>query len=263
MTRQQTCPTALVGGATLRDARERHMMLPEEPADLLGIGPDTVLAMESGSRAVSASAITALSRLYRCGADTRALQRLMAGAAEPETLRDGEPGHAPRLRACARQAASVRWLSTVRLPPPLQTRAYALAAEEHSTALRGAPLAPGGDTVYVLDSRVITCGSGTPSLMAEQLAHLMQLAGSGTVIRVVAEAHPIPQPPGHLVELTFPAGRVVAQPSEDGVTYHRSDGWSRTIDDAFKVTDPASSREALAQAAVLHRAGARTTTGPL
>ncbi|MEV6421714.1 Scr1 family TA system antitoxin-like transcriptional regulator [Streptomyces sp. NPDC051662] len=256
-----TEPTPRVVGAILRDARERRMMLPEQPAELLGVAPETVLALESGRHCVSTAELTALTGLYRCGQDTWALRRLLAlGTAGGDSARDSEPGYARRLAACAGSALSVRWLSTVLLPAALQTRDYARAVAERSTVRHGAPVPGTAAPLYVLDVRVIRRGSATARLMAEQVEHLLDLVDSGTRIRVVGEEHPIAQPPGHLVELDLPAGRVLARPGESGVDYHRSDSLAARIDAALAVTDRTSTYEALEQAAASHRALAETGT---
>ncbi|MER5988711.1 Scr1 family TA system antitoxin-like transcriptional regulator [Streptomyces sp. NPDC001787] len=252
---------ATVLGAILRDARRRRFMLREEPAALLGVSPDTVRAIEDGTHRVAPATIATLADLYRFG-HAWALQRLLAfHTADDTEVRDDEPGHAHRLAACARQAGSVRWLSTLLLPPPVQTPHYAQAVAEHSTQLPGAPLPPPADTVYILDSRVIDRGSGTPAVMAEQLHHLLHLVDSGTEIRIVPADHPVPQPPGHLVEMTLPTGRVLARPGPDWVDYHRPGTWSARIDDAFHTTDPPSSLALLEQAARQHTWAAQPAHG--
>lgn len=257
-------PLNRVIGAILRDARERRMMLPEQSAGLLGITPRTVLALESGLRALSSAELTALIRLYRCGQDSPALGKLLVlGAAGATVALDREPGHACRLAACLRGAQSVRWLSTVLLPPPLQTRHYALAVAEPATARPGAPVSAAAAPLFVLGAGVIRRGGGTALLMAEQLEHLLRLADSGVDIRVVPQSHRAPQPPGHLVEMRLPAGRVLARPREAGVGYHRGDSLAAGIDAALAVTGRRSSREALEQAAAYHRARAEATAAQL
>ncbi|MEE1736484.1 Scr1 family TA system antitoxin-like transcriptional regulator [Streptomyces sp. BE147] len=253
---------AAVLGAILSDARRRRFMLREEPAVLLGVSPDTVAAIEDGTHRIGPAAIATLTALYRFE-PAWALQRLLAfRTADNTAVRDDEPGHAARLAACARQAARVRWLSTLLLPPPVQTPHYAQAVAEHSALLPGAPQLPPADTVYILDSHVIDRGSGTPAVMAEQLNHLLRMVDRGTEIRIVPPDHPFPQPPGHLVEMALPTGHVLARPGPDWVDYHRPGTWSARIDDAFHTTDPPSSRALLEQAARQHTWAALPVHGP-
>jgi len=253
-------PVAPVLGAMLRDARERRLMLPDQPAELLGLTPAAVLALEAGQHPINAAVITQLTRLYRCGQDEWALQKLLAhSAAQMTTAWDGELGHARRLAACLRTALRVRWLATVLLPAPLQTRDYARAVAEHSTLLRGAPVPAAAVPLYVLDARVIHRGSGTARLMAEQVTHLLHLADSGTEIRVIGQDHPDPQPPGHLIEMELPGGRVLARPDSNGVHYHPGGNTLLSqLDAAVAATDPHSTHQALVQAAESHRLLAET-----
>ncbi|MGW1411885.1 Scr1 family TA system antitoxin-like transcriptional regulator [Streptomyces sp. NPDC002403] len=252
-------PAVQAVGAILRDARERRMMLPEQLAELLGVTPSTVLALESGRHRISTADLMELTRLYRCDQDLTPLRGLLTlSAARGEVVRDDGPGHARRMAACVRQARSVRWLSTVLVPAPLQTSDYARAVAEHAEAPSGAAVSPVACPLYVLDVRVIRRGSGTPRLMAEQVEHLLHLAESGTAIRVVGEECPMPQPPGHLVEMDLPAGRIVARPSGCGVGYHRGDPLAAHIDAALTGSGHGSSIEALKHAAASHRALAGT-----
>ncbi|MFF8617933.1 Scr1 family TA system antitoxin-like transcriptional regulator [Streptomyces sp. NPDC015350] len=256
-------PAAQAVGAILRDARDRRMMLPEQPAELLGITPHTVHTMEDGHHSISTAQLEALTGLYRCGPDQWPLWRLLAlNEEQKKTVRDDRPGHARRLAACIRQAHGVRWLSTALLPAPLQIPDYARAVAEHPTALSGAPVTPKARPLYVLDVRTVRHGSGTPRLMAEQVEHLLGLADAGTVIRVLGEDHPLPQQAGHLVELDLPAGRLLAQPGESGVDYHCDKSLSAPIADALALTDCLSSRKALERAAAFHRALATTSQLP-
>ncbi|MCX5103614.1 Scr1 family TA system antitoxin-like transcriptional regulator [Streptomyces sp. NBC_00439] len=255
-------PAVQAVGAMLRTARLRRMMLPEQPAEYLGVPTQTVRDIEDGHRCVGVAELTALTSLYRCGQDRQPLWGLLIhAAAQARPARDDEPGHARRLDACIRQARCVRWLSTALLPAPLQTPGYARAVDEHSTYGGGAPVPPAACAVYVLDVRVIRRGSGTPRLMAEQVEHLLRLTERGTDIRIVGEDHPLPQPPGHLVEMELPAGRIVARPGGPGVDYHRGDTLAAHIDAALDVTDSYSSYGALEQAAAFHRA--LVETGPV
>ncbi|MFF3957465.1 Scr1 family TA system antitoxin-like transcriptional regulator [Streptomyces sp. NPDC001890] len=248
-------PAAQAVGAMLRTARLRRMMLPEQPAEHLGVPTQAVIDMEDGHRSITVAELTALIRLYRCGQDRQPLWGLLIhAAAQARTARDDEPGHARRLDACVRQARRVRWLSTALLPAPLQTPGYARAVDEHSTYRSGAPVPPAACPVYVLDVHVIRRGSGTPRLMAEQVEHLLRLMERGADIRIVGEDHPIPQLPGHLVEMELPAGRIMAQQDGQGVDYHRSGALFAHIDAALAVTDHYSSYEALRQAAAFHLA---------
>ncbi|WP_326682744.1 helix-turn-helix domain-containing protein [Streptomyces sp. NBC_01237] len=263
MTDSKPHHTAAVLGAILSDARRRRFMLLAEPAALLGVSPDTVAAIEHGTHRISPAALAALAVLYRCGQDAWALQCLLVpGTPDDPAVQDKEPGHAARLAACTRQAGRVRWLSTTLLPPPVQTPRYARNVAEPSTLLPGAPLDPPADTVYILDSRVIERGSGTPAVMAEQLHHLLSLVDHGTSIRIVPAAHPIPQPPGHHVEMTLPGGPVLARPGPDWVDYQPPGTWSDRTDGVLGTTDPTSSRALLEQAARKHTWAARSVHEP-
>ncbi|MFF4859962.1 Scr1 family TA system antitoxin-like transcriptional regulator [Streptomyces rubiginosohelvolus] len=260
----RTTPVSRVVGACLRDARERRMILPDEAAAVLGIGPLALLALEEGRRRVSPRALELLSRLYQYGdGDTRALEQLLAERPDFNGIaRDAAPGHARRLAACTSNASRIRWRSTTVLPAPLQTREYARALGEPSASRPGAPRPVTATTAFVLDARVIQRGGQTPRLMADQADHLLHLLEDGTDIRVVPESHGFLQPPGHLVEITLPAGRVLAQPGPSWVDYCATDRLSAAIDAALSATDPDSSRDILRRAAASHRAHTLSPTGP-
>ncbi|MFJ1742557.1 Scr1 family TA system antitoxin-like transcriptional regulator [Streptomyces microflavus] len=237
------------------------MMLPEEPAELLGITPQALLALEEGRYEISTGTLTELTGLYRCEADEPGLRRLLAQRPEWNGMtRDREPGHARRLAACTQSAGRVRWLSFEYLPAPLQTPHYAQAVAEPDANLPGAPRSPATNTVYVLDNRVLHHGSGTARLMAAQLDYLLHLTEQGTDIRVLPAPLPRPQPGGHIVDITLPAGRVLARPAPEGVEYCRTLRFASTIDTALGSTDRRSSREALRWAAASHHAHAGTST---
>lgn len=254
-------PVTRVVGACLRHARESRMMLPEEPAELLGVTPQVLLALEEGRFEISTDVLADLTGLYRCEADEPGLRRLLAQRPEWNGMtRDREPGHARRLAACAQGAARVRWLSYEHLPAPLQTPHYAQAVAEPDAHLPGGPTPPAASVVYVLDSRVLHHGSGTARLMAAQLDHLLHLADQGTDIRVLPAPLARPQPAGHIVDITLPAGRVLARPSPEGVEYCRTLRFAAIIDTALRSTDQRSSREALYWAAASHHARAGTST---
>lgn len=255
-------PVARVVGACLRDAREGRMMLPEEAAELLGITPQALLAVEEGQCEISAGVLAELTGLYQCEVDEPGLRRLLAQRPEWNGItRDRKPGHARRFAACAASAGRVRWLSHELLPAPLQTPQYAQAAAEPDTVRPGAPRPPAGNTVYVLDSRVLLRGSGTARLMTAQLDHLLDLVEQGTDIRVLPEDHPsLPHLPDHIVDLALPGGRVLARPDTEGVSYCSTLRFAARIDDALGNTDQPSSREALRRAAASGPARARSST---
>ncbi|MBK3588747.1 helix-turn-helix transcriptional regulator, partial [Streptomyces sp. MBT57] len=240
------------------------MMLPEEPAELLGITPRALLALEEGRCEISTGTLTKLTGLYRCEADEPGLRRLLAQRPEWNGMtRDREPGHARRLAACTQGAARVRWLSFEHLPAPLQTPHYAQAVAEPDAHLPGGPTPPAASAVNVLDKSVLHHGSGIARLMAAQLDHLLHLAEQGTDIRVLPAlpaGSPRPQPAGHIVDITLPAGRVLARPSPEGVEYCRTLRFAAAIDTALGSTDRLSSREALYWAAASHHARAGTST---
>ncbi|MER8197627.1 Scr1 family TA system antitoxin-like transcriptional regulator [Streptomyces microflavus] len=250
-----------VVGACLRVAREQRMMLPEQPAEMLGVTPQALLALEEGRLEISTAVLADLTGLYRCEADEPGLRRLLAQRPEWNGMtRDREPGHARRLAACTHGAARVRWLSFEYLPAPLQTPHYAQAVAEPDAYLPGGPTPPAASAVYVLDNRVLHHGSGTARLMAAQLDHLLRLADQGTDIRVLPAPLARPHPAGHIVDITLPAGRVLARPSPEGVEYCRTLRFAATIDTALGSIDGRSSREALDWAAASHHARAGTST---
>ncbi|MFE8910901.1 Scr1 family TA system antitoxin-like transcriptional regulator [Streptomyces globisporus] len=247
-------PGTRVVGACLRDARERRMMLPEQGADALGIDVPALLAIEEGRRRVSPTALDTLTGLYRY-TGTQALRRLLAQHLDHAgVVRDQERGHGERLAACVDSASGVRWQSTVVLPGPLQTPAYARAVGEVPVTRPGAPRQPTGSAVYLVDERVIQRGSDEAGLMAEQLEHLLHLLDSGTDIRVLPGTCPVPQPAGHLVELHLPGGAVWARPGPDRVDYCATHGFAEVITNSLAGTDRGFSSEALSRAAAAHRA---------
>ncbi|MDW4916282.1 Scr1 family TA system antitoxin-like transcriptional regulator [Streptomyces californicus] len=247
-------PGTRVVGACLLDARERQMMLPEQGADALGIDVPSLLAIEEGHRRIRPEALDTLTGLYRY-TGTQALRRLLAQHLDHAgVVRDQEPGHAERLAACVDSASGVRWQSTVFLPGPLQTPAYAHAVDQVPVPRPGAPRQPGGSAVYLVDERVIQRSSDDAELVAEQLEHLLRLLDSGTDIRVIPATCPVPQPAGHLVELHLPGGPVWARPGPDRVDYCATLGFAEAITNTLTGTDPGISREALSCAAAAHRA---------
>lgn len=250
-------PLTRVVGACLCDARKRRMMQPEQSAEALGIDVPSLLALEEGSDLISPTALTTLTGLYRL-ADNALHRLLVQHLGRAGVVRDQEPGHAERFAACADSADLIRWQSTVFLPGPLQTPAYALAVGEGPLSRPGAPREATGSVVYLVDERVIQRAGGGARLMAEQLDHLLHLEGTGTDIRIVPGTGPVPQPAGHLVELHLPGGPVWARPGPDRVDYCGSTGFANAITVSFAATDPASSRDALHRAADAHRALAGT-----
>ncbi|MFJ1662458.1 Scr1 family TA system antitoxin-like transcriptional regulator [Streptomyces anthocyanicus] len=259
---RRTTPVSRVVGACLRDARERRMILPQQAAEALGVGPQMILALEDGRRRVRPRVLRTLARLYRYD-DTTALQRLLAERPDFHGItRDAAPGHARRIAACTDSASRFRWQATTVLPAPLQTPAYARAVSEPSAARPGAPRPVTATPVFVLDTRVIQRGGDSARLMAEQLDHLLHLLKAGTDIRVVPESHGFLQPPGHLVEITLPGGRVLARPGGSWVDYCASTRLTAAIDTAVAATDPSSSRDALLRAAAAHHAYAGSPTLP-
>ncbi|MFH9561218.1 Scr1 family TA system antitoxin-like transcriptional regulator [Streptomyces globisporus] len=254
-------PVARVVGAILRDARERRMMLAEQPAEQLGVTLQALLAIEEGRLELSPTTLAELTRLYGCEADEAGLRRLLAQRPEFNGMtRDRVPGHARRLAACARAAARVRWLSFEYLPAPLQTPHYAQAVAEPDAYLPGRRMPSAANVVYVLDNRVLHHGSGTARLMAAQLDHLLHLTEQGTDIRVLPTPLAPPHPAGHIVDITLPTGRVLARPSPEGVEYCRTLRFASIIDTALGSTDRRSSHEALDWAAASHHAHAGTST---
>ncbi|MFJ5734021.1 Scr1 family TA system antitoxin-like transcriptional regulator [Streptomyces microflavus] len=250
-------PVTFVVGACLRDERERRMMLPEQSAEALGIDVASLLALEEGSDLISPRALGTLAGLYRSNGD--ALRRLLVEhLGRAGVVRDQEAGHAERFAACTDSSDLIRWQSTVFLPGPLQTLAYALAVGEAPLSRPGAPREATGSVLYLVDERVIQRAAESARLMAEQLDHLLHLEGTGTDIRIVPGTGPVPQPAGHLVELHLPGGPVWARPGPGGVDYCGSTGFANAITASFAATDPASSREALQRAADAHRALAGT-----
>ncbi|MFD8727695.1 Scr1 family TA system antitoxin-like transcriptional regulator [Streptomyces sp. NPDC059611] len=230
------------------------MMLPEQSADALGIDVPALLAIEEGHRRIKPDALDTLADLYRY-AGTQALRRLLAQHLDHAgVVRDQEPGHAERLAACVDSATGVRWQSTVFLPGPLQTPAYAQAVGEVPVTRPGAPRQPGGSAVYLVDERVIQRSSDDAALMAEQLERLLSLLDSGTDIRVLPATGSVPQPAGHLVELHLPGGPVWARPGPDRVDYCATLGFAEAITNSLTGTDPGFSSEALSRAAAAHRA---------
>ncbi|MFI1189770.1 Scr1 family TA system antitoxin-like transcriptional regulator [Streptomyces californicus] len=250
-----------VVGACLRDARERRMMWPEQSADALGITVLALLALEEGTRRATPHDFDVLTGLYRCPG-TPALRRLLDQP--PDThgvLNDREPGHARRLGACVASAGHIRWQSTTLLPGPLQTPHYALAVAEPPANRPGAPQPPARSAQYVLDQRIIQRGSKTARLMAGQLHHLLQLADTGTDIRIIPGTGPLTQPAGHLIELHLPGGTVWARPTEGAVAYSTSALFADTITASLARTSTAGTREALKRAASAHHdAPAERTT---
>ncbi|MGW5927203.1 Scr1 family TA system antitoxin-like transcriptional regulator [Streptomyces anulatus] len=253
-------PVSRVVGACLLDARERRMMLPEQPAELLGIDPRTLLALEDGRLELSPVTLAELAALYRYG-HAQELEQLLAERPDWRGIvRDRAPGHAQRLAACAQSSGRVRWLSTRYLPAPLQTRHYARAMGEPSPNGPGDPRPAVRNAVYVLDARVIHHGGATARLMAEQIDHLLRLLDGGTDIRITPQAPEAPQPLLHLVEIALPAGRLLACPDREGVDYCATNRLASRIDAALARTDPGSSREALIRAVDSLRA--RTALSP-
>ncbi|MFE9968615.1 helix-turn-helix transcriptional regulator (plasmid) [Streptomyces sp. NBC_01724] len=262
MLRSETHPAARAAGGFLRDARERYYILPEQAAGLLRVSEESVIAMEAGHHGLSFEGIRLLCDLYRCSDEALALSTLAHAPAIPTpadqegVVRDLLPGHDRRLAGCTRQARRVRWLSTVLIPPPLQTAEYALAVGLPPIELPGVPLPGPEQTVFVLDEEVLVRGRITARLMARQLLHLLDVY-DGSDIRVVPGRMPMPRSSGHLVELLMPAGPVLARVDNTGVAYLPDSSLSARIDEIWSLTTPAASRNLLVRAAddYRHRVG--------
>ncbi|MFJ5726086.1 hypothetical protein [Streptomyces sp. NPDC093149] len=253
-----THPAVRVVGGYLRDARERRLIWPAQPADLIRVSEETVLSMEAGHTPITLRHIELLCRLYHCSDDIPVLKNLATAAMHRSgDIADEAPGHHRRLAGCARQAREAWWVSTAVIPPPLQTAAYARAVGYPSFALPDAPL-PSPHAVYVLDECILLTDRVAPEVMAPQLQYLLDLDVGE--VRVVPGR--IAAPRGHLVELRMPAGPVFARPEHDGVLYVPADRrLSAFISDTSDLTTPAASRELLVHAAQEQLSRAYVHTG--
>ncbi|MEU9623303.1 Scr1 family TA system antitoxin-like transcriptional regulator [Streptomyces sp. NPDC048155] len=253
-----THPAIRAVGGYLRDARERRLIWPAQPADLIRVSEETVLSMEAGHTPIALWHIELLCQLYHCSDDIPVLKNLASAAMHrSENIADEAPGHHRRLAGCARQAREVRWLSTALIPPPLQTAAYARAVGCPSPALPDAPL-PSPHTAYVLDERILLTDRVAPEVMAPQLQYLLGL----DVDELSVVPGRIAAPQGHLVELRMPAGTVFARPEHDGVLYLLADmRLSALMSDTWELITPAASRELLVYAAQEQLSRAYVHTG--
>ncbi|MFF8917402.1 Scr1 family TA system antitoxin-like transcriptional regulator [Streptomyces sp. NPDC015032] len=253
-----THPAIRAMGGYLRDARERRCILPEEPAELLNVSPESVLAMEAGHTQITPQHIGLLCRLYHCNSDSDALKHLVSAAIHRSAdVADAASGHHRRLTGCARQAKAVRWLATDLVPPLVQTAAYTHAIDSPPHALPDAPLPFQTKPDILLDERVLHTASISPDVMAEQLQHLLDQ--EDFEVRVVPGR--MPSRPARMVLMTMPAGFVIAHPASHGVLYRPSEQPPPQITETWNLTTPALSRHLLARAAEQQRARIRVHAG--
>lgn len=257
-------PVVLVVGANLRDARERRYILLEQAAELLGIDPETYCAIEAGHLAITPADIHHLCALYGSH-DTHALMEMAAvvcsspvrtGQAWPEPdrssavpFRDDVEGHGRRLNAVFRQATRVRWLSTVLVPPPLQTPEYAAVLRQPPASLPGAPLTHAPHQTFVLAESVIGAGEHGPELMGRQVAHLSDLRTPGITIHIIGVLFDSVS----IAELTMAAGTVLVTGWEPP-TYQAGTALSLHLDAAVAAaTSTAGSGHLIERALARHR----------
>ncbi|MGW0670736.1 Scr1 family TA system antitoxin-like transcriptional regulator [Streptomyces sp. NPDC002746] len=257
-------PVVLVVGANLRDARERRYILLEQAAELLDVTPETFCAIEAGRRAIAPADIHRLCALYGSH-DGQALARMTAVAcsgpvrtgqawpAEPDRssavpFRDDFEGHGRRLNAVVRQAGRVRWLSTVLVPPPLQTPEYSDILKQPPAALPGAPLPHAPHQTFVLEESVLIGGDHVPAVMEGQVAHLADLRVPGATIHIV---HGLFES-GSIAELTMTAGTVLVKGWEPP-TYQAGTALSLHLDAAVAAATSAGSGRLIDRALAQHR----------
>ncbi|WP_435598422.1 helix-turn-helix domain-containing protein [Streptomyces anulatus] len=252
-------PVALVIGAILHDRREAAHVTAEEAARRLRIPCDQLHQIEAGQRHISRFDVQRLCGMYRVCDEAAALTAMGQVAWYPSMKRPGpgaDPFTAPRydratgsterLSTVMRQTQRVRWLAPSDIPPPLRTPALAAAAAVPGVTPVAFP-APRPQDVFILDEQTLQC-TGRGEAMTGQIRHLLDLRRGG------AQIHLLPLPPhaGQVIELTLPAGTVVAR-HHFHPDYQATDTLAADIDNALAGT--VSGPDPLEQALAQHTAG--------
>lgn len=200
-------PARLVLAAVMRWAREQAGMSLEDAAQWLqSRGPraftviDAIAVlsrMERGQVLPKEDLWQSLLRAY--GADPRvtAAMPLLADHAlsERQCFADCRPQWSARLGIVERQATTLRIYTSWLIPHALRTSAYSRALVNSWPSLsdhgEGRPLLAGLASeaiTLIVDWNVLRCPVGNPTVMADQLRHLLHLAALGTLcVRVVPE----------------------------------------------------------------------------
>ncbi|MFF4179865.1 hypothetical protein [Streptomyces sp. NPDC001750] len=224
-------------------------MLPCQPAGVLCVPEEDIEAMEAGHIPFTPSDVGPLCRLYKCDDDADALRGLLGAARYwADDVTDTAPGHHRRLTGCARQAEEMLWLAADRLPPFVQTPAYAAAAGSQYGGLPGVPLPLPARSRLLLDEHVLLTEDFSPEVMVSQLKHL--LGQKACEVRVVPGR--VQRGLGPVVVLRMAAAHVLAVPSPHGVGYRPDGQPPRGVVDAWNSTTPGASQYLLQRAVQQH-----------
>jgi transcriptional regulator with XRE-family HTH domain len=207
-------PRALTLAAVLREARERTGISVRELARRLHVAHTTVSRWESGKTVPSAEDVSAaLACLQIAGEERESILTLARGSIADDWLASGPPGMSKQLAGvmeCERTATHITEWAPLVIPGVLQTSAYMRAMLARGTlspgevetrvvvrtARRDAFARRLNPTrlVALIGEPAIHGGIGGPTVMADQLRHLLDVAQWDTVtlqiVSVSGEWHP-------------------------------------------------------------------------
>ena len=245
-------PAGPVFSSYLRELRLSLDLTLTDAAAVLGCSKAKASRLETGRLH---RVVDAMRLMKRYGVGNQSLTAIYHLLQEPprSVLTDAVPGWLDRLHACQRQADSLVIYTAYSLPDiaripehPVEVLTQLLRA---NVSVRVPPREAltgdnGQGVTLLLDEMVLHRPLGGPSVMAEQVLHLQQLARSekGPQIRVVPlSAHVLP-PSGLLHHMTLHGHDLVAEEWGDFVLYHVGETatqWRHRFDAALAAAAPA------------------------
>lgn len=230
MTPHPTGPSAgaVAAGTYLRSLRQDRQLPLSRAAEIISgdeTARETAREIETGYLIPDEVVVEDLLRAYGIVGEHQT-QALMVMFRDPAAGRfayhDGGPGWLARLTACERSAHTLLTYSAWFIPGMLHTRAYAAlwrTAQSGShtpttaeTTARVLPSSPGKQITVLLDESVLKRSIGGPTLMADQLAHVLETVARGYVqVRIVPISAPLVVPPGTLSEFSLTRQRLYAE----------------------------------------------------
>ncbi|MFC8125930.1 helix-turn-helix transcriptional regulator [Streptomyces sp. NPDC057302] len=234
MTPHPTAPSAggVVAGTYLRSLRHDRQLPLSYAAEIIGGGYAMAREIETGYLIPDEAMVEDLLRAYGVVGEhhAQALMSLIRDATKGRfACHDGGPGWLSRLRACEGSASTIVAYSAWFIPGILHTPAYAAlwrsvqfgahTPTASETSARVLPAAPGKHITVLLDESVLLRAIGGPTVMADQLAHVLETVDSGDVrVRIVPMSAPLVVPPGTLSELSLTRQRLYVEEAH-GVVY--------------------------------------------
>ncbi|GAA2774206.1 helix-turn-helix transcriptional regulator [Saccharopolyspora taberi] len=185
-------PKARLLGAELRDLRKAAGLNGRQLAARLGISQPTLSRYESGQRTAPVDIVArVLGTLGIIGERCDELIEFARTASEPNMVADHRGslhGHLIELAEFERAATRITHVAPLVIPGPLQTRAYAteimasIPADQRGVRVelrmaRGETLRSDRQITAIIMERALREPIGSYTIMAEQVRHLVQLAG--------------------------------------------------------------------------------------